>query len=128
MAISTLCLSPEDRAPTARSLRWATPNFSRASMTISSSSSGSHQTFLRYGYLPSMTVSNTVSPKLPLSSAGTLATFLAISPGVLPSTDSPSMSTSPDVGSCILLMHFIIVVLPQPFGPIRPTSCPGPSL
>ena len=97
-------------------------------MTISSSSSGSHQTFLRYGYLPSITVSNTVRPKLPRSSAGTVATFLATSPGFLSRTDSPSIRISPAVGSWSLLMHFIMVDFPHPFGPIRPTSMPGSSV
>ena len=43
-------------------------------------------------------------------------------------TLSPSMKMLPDVGSCNLLIHFIIVVFPQPLGPMRPTNNPDPIL
>jgi hypothetical protein len=72
-----------------------------------------------------MTVSNTVSPKEAVISAGTFDTLRATCAGVRGFTDSPSISTSPEVIGCILLMHRIMVVFPHPLGPISPTSFPA---
>ena len=57
-------------------------------------------------------------------SAGTLETSFATSVAVIGITDWPSISMSPLVSMCILLMHLIRVVFPHPLGPIRPTSFP----
>ena len=67
---------------------------------------------LTNGYLPSMTMSITDIPYICVISAGTLATILAISAGLISAVLWPSMRISPVHLVWSFDMHFIIVDLP----------------
>lgn len=78
---------------------------------------------LLWGFLPIRIVSTTVIGNVSEEVHGTYPTFLARSLAPYSLTSTSSTMTTPLVGARILLMQWISVDLPTPFGPTMETSC-----
>ena len=120
-AIMTRCCSPPDSSPTRASAYRSAPTAASMSATSSRRARDGSRMPSLFPSMPSETTSLTRS-----GMSGSMASFCGTYPieASRAARGAPSMSTEPRVTGCRPRMTRSRVVLPAPFGPMRPVNSP----
>src|SRR5215467_13837544 len=124
LAMTTRCFSPPLRVANRRDSSPAVPVAASACRAIAKSSGPSSAKAPRCAYRPMRTISIALKSKVTCVSCGTTATRRASSRRDNADSGMPSRTMLPVVGLRVPDNRRISVVLPEPFGPMRPTIDP----
>src|SRR5581483_181184 len=124
-ASTTRRRSPPESSSTHRSARCCTEVATMASLARAQSSGRPPPHGDRYGVRPISTISRAVKEKAGARSCGTTAVSRAASRAGIRYGSRPATRTEPERGRSAREATRTSVVLPDPFGPTRPTTSPG---
>src|SRR5581483_11438186 len=126
-ASTTRRRSPPESSSIHRSATCCTEVATIASLARAQSSGRPPPQGERYGVRPINTISSAVNEKAGATSCGTTAARRAASRAEIAYGSRPASRTDPDRGRSARDATRTSVVLPDPFGPTRPTTSPGPT-